>query len=76
MLINRLSDPTNAPLKTFGQTDRRSRSWMLVPIRSGDRVIALLSAQSYTPCRYTDVDVALLQAVASRSARAVERLRP
>ena len=48
-LILRPSDEATDGLITFGDTGRRSRSLMFVPIRYGDRPTGILSIQSYTP---------------------------
>jgi len=59
----------------FGDTSRRSASLMFVPIRSGAKVVGILSIQSYTPNAYTEEDLAVLQSLADHGASALERTR-
>jgi len=46
-----------------------------VPIVSGDRVLGVLSAQSYQPETYDAVDLLRLGAIAARAAGAISRIR-
>jgi two-component system, cell cycle sensor histidine kinase and response regulator CckA len=71
--------PDNAgPLEgslPFGNTSRRSRSLMFVPVRDGDRVTGVLSIQSYAPDVYDEDDRSTLQELADHCGGAIERLR-
>ncbi|TMD58597.1 MAG: GAF domain-containing protein [Chloroflexi bacterium] len=56
----------------FGNETRASLSAIHVPMRTGERVIGVLSAQRYVEHGYRDGDVALLEALASHAAAAIE----
>src|SRR5262245_852637 len=43
------TDPIAPLLSTFGQTDKRSRSWMGAPLLSGDEVQGVVAIMSYAP---------------------------
>jgi PAS domain S-box-containing protein len=51
------------------------QSGLVVPILSGDRVLGVLSVQSYRPEAYGDRDVLSLSAIAAQAALAIKRLR-
>ena len=51
------------------------QSGLVVPIRSGDRVLGVISVQSYRPEAYDDSDVLVLGAIAAQGAIAIKRLR-
>jgi PAS domain S-box-containing protein len=51
------------------------QSGVVVPILSGDRVLGVLSAQSYRPDAYEDADLLSLGAIAVQAATAIERVR-
>jgi len=51
------------------------QSGVVVPILSGDRVLGVLSAQSYRPEAYEDADLASLGAIAVQAGSAIERVR-
>ncbi|MGI9180792.1 MAG: PAS domain S-box protein [Longimicrobiaceae bacterium] len=70
----RSDDPEAAGSIPMG-TGRRSESIIRTPIVSGNRVLAVLSVQSYTPDLYTEEDVQVLEAVASLAANAIENIR-
>ncbi len=74
-LILRPSAEATDGLVTFGDTGRRSRSLMFVPIRYGDRPTGIISIQSYTPDAYDDDSLATLQELADHCGGAIERLR-
>ena len=59
---------------TFG-SERRSVSGAHVPIRFGDRLLGVLSAQSYRPGRFDDRTVQLLEALAAHAGAALEAWR-
>src|SRR5438477_7435856 len=51
------------------------QSGVVVPILSGDRVLGVLSAQSYRPEAYEDVDLLSLGAIAVQAGTVIERVR-
>ena len=51
------------------------QSGVVVPILSGDRVLGVLSAQSYRPEAYEDADLLSLGAIAVQAGTAIERVR-
>src|SRR5207253_6945156 len=51
------------------------QSGLVVPIRAGDRVLGVISVQSYRPEAYGDADVLGLGAIAAQAAIAIKRLR-
>ncbi|TMC78680.1 MAG: PAS domain-containing protein [Chloroflexi bacterium] len=51
------------------------QSGLVVPILSGDRVLGVLSVQSYRPEAYEDADVLSLGAIAAQAAITIKRLR-
>src|SRR6266478_3178872 len=51
------------------------QSGVVVPILSGDRVLGVLSAQSYRPEAYEEADLLSLSAIAVQASTAIERLR-
>ncbi len=50
-------------------------STITVPLLVGDRVVGVLSLQSYEPCAYEEDDLLLVQGVAAHAAPAMELLR-
>ena len=77
LLVNR-DDPgagADSPtLVSWGELARRSQSLMYAPIVWDQRVIGLVSTQSYTPRRYGHADLQLLQTVADHCGAAISRL--
>jgi PAS domain S-box-containing protein len=59
----------------YGDRSRPSASIMTVPIRHADRVIGLLSIQSYTPHSYDTAALDDLQALADHCGAALNRIR-
>lgn len=51
------------------------QSGVVVPIKSGERVLGVLSAQSYRPESYESADLERLAAIATQAAIAIERIR-
>ncbi len=72
-LLNRIKDPGETPLFPFGYESRLSRSLMYVPIRWEERTVGVLSVQSYTPGRYGDRELNLLQTFADQCGAALAR---
>jgi two-component system cell cycle sensor histidine kinase/response regulator CckA len=70
-------DPDHDPtvMMPFGNTARRSRSLMFVPLHHGDRITGILSIQSYTADAYDQADLVMLQELADHCGGAIERLR-
>ncbi len=58
----------------FG-ADEEVRSVLAVPIRLGEKVTGMLSAQSYRPGAYTQEDLTLLEMLAAYTAVAIENAR-
>jgi PAS domain S-box-containing protein len=73
VVTHRATDPEAAGGILLG-TARRSESIIRTPILGGDRVLGVISVQSYTPALYTDRDVEVLEAVASLAATALLNL--
>jgi anti-anti-sigma regulatory factor len=59
-------------LIAFGQTDKRSRSWLGAPMITGDTIQGVLSVQSYQPAAFQPADADLLLLLASQVGVAVE----
>jgi phosphoserine phosphatase RsbU/P len=62
-------------LIAFGQTNKRSRSWLGAPMIVGDAIQGVLSVQSYQPAAFTQSDADLLLLLASQVGVAVENAR-
>jgi anti-anti-sigma regulatory factor len=62
-------------LIAFGQTEKRSRSWLGVPMISGNEVQGVLAVQSYQPAAFSSADADLLMLLASQVSVAVENAR-
>ena len=74
-LINRDRDPTDTQRISFGYESRVSSSLMFVPIRWENRSIGILSVQSYTPDRYSERELELLQTFADQCGGALVQVR-
>jgi len=74
-LVNRPEIPEIAGYIPFGDTSRLSSSAMYVPIIRAGTAIGMLTVQSYTPNRYTERDVELLENFASQCSGALMRVR-
>jgi signal transduction histidine kinase/integral membrane sensor domain MASE1 len=75
--LNLRSLPLHFPADTlpFGDKARPSASLMYVPVVKDDKIIAILSIQSYTPNAYTQQDLRIFQTLADHSGAALERIR-
>lgn len=62
------------PSESFGDRTHRTLSQMFVPVKSGKRIIGLLSIQSYKTNAYTEKSLETLKAVANHCAGALERI--
>lgn len=69
-----LSRPS-AGVSSFGNTARRSRAWLGVPMLSGDTIQGVLSVQSYQPAAFSQADADLLLLLASQIGVAIENAR-
>ncbi len=77
LLINRdTNSPFDSqhPLRPLGVTSRRSLSIMYAPVKWEQRVVGILSLQSYTLNRFTDSDVRLLETLADHCGAAIARM--
>jgi signal transduction histidine kinase len=54
---------------------KRPESAAVVPILSGDRVLGVISVQSYSPEAYEEADILNLCAIATQAGNAIKRLR-
>ena len=68
------TDPAAAGSRTMG-TGRRSESIIRSPMLGPDRVLGVMSVQSYTPEAYSEEDVTVLETIASLAATALENIR-
>jgi PAS domain S-box-containing protein len=66
--------PSSEQLVPFGETGRRSASLMFVPIRNQDKVIGVLTIQSYKRSAYTASDLAVFQVLADTCGAALARI--
>jgi PAS domain S-box-containing protein len=73
LVTRRSEDPQAAGSRPIG-TGRRSESIIRTPIVSGERVLGVISVQSYTPEMYGEPDIEVLEAVASLAATALLNL--
>jgi PAS domain-containing protein len=74
-LINRDENSNlSVPMVPFGDRSRPSASMMYVPIRSGGRMLGVLSIQNYTPRAYSPADLTLLQTLADDCGDALARI--
>jgi PAS domain S-box-containing protein len=64
-----------ADLLPFGDTSRPSASLLFVSVRSRERVVGILSIQSYTPHAYDRESLAVLQSLADHAGGALERIQ-
>ena len=74
-LILREEPRFSSDVVPFGNTDRPSASLVFAPIRSGERIIGILSIQSYTLHAYDEQTLATLQTLADQCGGALERVR-
>lgn len=77
-LINRTVDEINSyknKQQMLGDDNKPSASLMVAPLVSGDQVIGLISAQSYTINAYNEADLNLLVSIANQVSIAIENSR-
>lgn len=74
LLTLRSDDPAAAGATMFGQ-ERRSESIIRVPILGDERVLGVMSVQSYTPTAYDDADVEVMVVFAAVAAAALQNIQ-
>lgn len=67
--------PPEAPYQAIKLTELSTRSYIGVPLQYRDRVIGVLSVQSYEPDAYTEADLQLVTTIATQAAVAIENAR-
>jgi len=75
LVINRTSEDLTEQIDgfaVFGDKRRRSAALVFVPLIVGERVIGVMSVQSYTPEAYGKTEIELLTAIGAQVAPAVE----
>jgi two-component system cell cycle sensor histidine kinase/response regulator CckA len=75
LILRPATQASSDELIAFGDTGRRSRSLMFVPIRYGERPTGIMSIQSYAGDAYDEESLATLQELADHCGGAIERLR-
>lgn len=73
LLTLRSDDPAAAGATMFGQP-RRSESIIRVPILADDRVLGMMSVQSYAPAAYDEADVEVMVVFAAVAAAALQNI--
>jgi GAF domain-containing protein len=74
-IILKDGEPRFAPNCTpFGDASRPSASLLFVPVRCQNRVMGVLTLQSYTPQAYAREDLDTLQALADHCGSAIQRI--
>ncbi len=74
-LINREVEPVDSKFIMMGHKNRFSRSMVYAPIRWADKVVGVISVQSYTPGRFTETDLEDLEVFAAQCGGALSRHR-
>ena len=74
-LINREVEEENPPGVGWGFKARRSRSLMFVPVQWEGNCVGILTVQSYTPGKYNQADLDLLQTIANQCGAASMRVQ-
>jgi PAS domain S-box-containing protein len=75
-IVLRGSAPRLAPNSTpFGDESRPSASLLFVPVRCQERVMGVLTVQSYTPGAYAPEDLEALQALTDHCGGAIQRIQ-
>jgi len=62
------------PALSFGDRTRRTLSQLFVPVRSGERIIGVLSIQSYQAKAYSESSLEILKTLSNHCAGALERI--
>ena len=74
-LVNRKGAQLKTDLSMFGCKERISRSSVFAPLVWENRLIGLLSVQSYTPGKYGERDIRLMRGIAELCAGAAARIK-
>lgn len=74
LVLRRPGDPESQDTTRFGDTTRLSASLLLVPIREDQKVLGVLSIQSYRTNAYDAASLDTLQALADFCAGALQRI--
>jgi PAS domain S-box-containing protein len=74
VLVNDLTPQSEVPVVHLGAPEH-VRSIVAAPLRSGERVVGMLSAQSYQPNAYTQQDQVLLETLANHLGAGLENIR-
>jgi len=69
------TEPDNYPVPKLWGTMKLSRSWLSVPILTGDAVVGVLCIQSYRPNAYGGQEQELFTTIADQTAVAIEKVR-
>jgi PAS domain S-box-containing protein len=75
LILREQSAMAASDFSPFGDVPRPSASLMFVPVRNRDRVLGILTIQSYSFNSYTRADLDTLQALADHCGGALERIR-
>ena len=75
LILRSAASETHTDYVLFGDRARLSASLMYVGVRAGNRIVALLSVQSYAPGAYNEEDLATLQTLADLCGGVLERIR-
>ncbi len=75
LILRKTGEEPSSGMVPFGNTDRRSASLLFVPINNGDKVVGILSIQSYAPDAYDQQSLQVLQKLAGHCGGALERIR-
>ncbi|MDI6697161.1 MAG: GAF domain-containing protein [Anaerolineales bacterium] len=65
----------DAPTPVHFGSDRESRAYLCVPLRSGEKIIGAMTVQSYQPNVYTQKDEVILEMLAGYAGSAIENAR-
>lgn len=69
------AETTVTPVARHVGSNRLMRSYLAVPLLTGERVLGILQIDSAEPAAFTEADQSLLEAVAAQVSSAVERAR-
>ena len=75
LILREPSTSVASDFSPFGDIPRHSASLMFVPIRNRERVVGVLTIQSYSFKAYTRADLDTLQSLADHCGGALERIR-
>lgn len=67
--------PPHEPSPNVAEAGPTSRTWLGVPMRSGERVVGVIAVQSYRPHAYGEAEQRLLSLIADQVAVAVDNAR-